>query len=184
MVEETKTTKILDNLPSFMDKSGNNKDFITSFDEGFQNTQDNIELLKQGIQISTATGTDLDDIGYLFSLDRFSGEADILYRARIKSFWQSNKKGGTNDNILSAVSILLGLEKTSIEVNESILSFDLTITIPEDFDFSVAENLLKTVTSAKAAGIYFGGLNCTSWDSEDNKFLVNFSKVNGENTLL
>jgi len=185
MVEKSKTEKILAYLPSFLEKGeGNNYNFITSFDTDFQDVSDNIINLRKSIQLTTATGISLDDLGALFKLNRLAGESDVVYRARIQSFWQSNKGGGTKQNIIDSVYPALQLTESDIVLNEGFLTIDLEITIPEDFNFDLITPVVTIINDTKAAGIYFAGLDDVEYLSKDNKFLVNFSEVNGENTLL
>lgn len=112
-----KTNNILKYLPDFLDRRSNNRDFITSFDEDYQLAEDNIIILKTDIQLSTASGSSLDNIGLLFDLRRLDGESDFLYRGRIKSFWNANKGGGTEKNLIDAISPILNIDSDKIKIN-------------------------------------------------------------------
>ena len=153
---QSKTEKILNYLPDFLEKGeGNNYDFITSFDSEFQDLEDNITGLKESIQLSTSTGTYLDDIGKLFSLTRYSGETDSSYRERIKSFWQSRKGGGTATGIKEALYNLTNTPVSYITVADiDDMIIHVTVPINNFSSSSSAISVDNSVQETKAAGIY------------------------------
>lgn len=182
MVLNTKTKKILLNLPNFMEHSGNNEDFITSFDEDYQAVSDNIDNLKSSIQLSTATGSDLDDIGELFKLNRIPGESDSSFRGKIKTFFSNEFRGGTISAIKNKLVRALNLNIADItitEVSNLILSVEIAIT--EESEDAVINQISTTVNAAKPAGVYVKDIEFTS---QNDIFRCNLSSSNGTDTLL
>ena len=162
MVEKDKTTKVLNNLPHWLNKESdsNNYKFITSFDTELQDVDDEIIQLKQSIQISTAGGEDLDDIGNLFKLIRDSGESDTNFRTRIKAFWEGAVRGGIKEAITDVFESTTGLTSNDYTYNENA---DMTVTIDATIpSFSVSlPTVIDVLNDTKAAGVYLF-LNLTS----------------------
>ena len=182
MVEDTKTNKILSNLPRFLDHSGNNRDFVTSYDEDFQDVSDNIILLKQSIQLSTATGDNLDDIAGLFRLVRSPGETDVSLRNRIKIFFSNENRGGTLTSIQNILVRALSLDTDDITITEpENLYLNVKIDISDDSEDEIINRIADVVNNAKPAGVYAEDI---SFDSQNDIFRTNFSEVNDDDTLL
>jgi len=152
-MSDSKTTKILNNLPNFLDKRGNNYQFITSFDESMQGITNQSNLLKSAIQLSTATGQYLEDIAAIFRLVRFAGETDTSLRARIKSHWEGNTRGGVKQALIDTILNNTGLSESDIVYDDSVpMIIRITATIPS---FSVSSATLITILNRiKAAGVY------------------------------
>jgi hypothetical protein len=152
-MSDSKTTKILNNLPNFLDKRGNNYQFITSFDESMQDITNQSNLLKSAIQLSTATGQYLEDIAAIFRLVRFAGETDTSLRARIKSHWEGNTRGGVKQALIDTILNNTGLSESDIVYDDSVpMIIRITATIPS---FSVSSATLITILNRiKAAGVY------------------------------
>lgn len=62
------------------------------------------------------------------------------------------------------------------------LKFGVSIEIDETFDDSLLDTIDAAIEKAKAAGTYYN--KDKTFTSRDNLFLVNFSEVNGENSIL
>ena len=182
MVEHTKTKKILTNLPNFLDHNENNYNFITSFDEDFQDVSDNIILLKLAIQLSTASGDNLDDIGELFNLSRVAGETDVSLRNRIKIFFSNENRGGTISAINNTLIQALNLNEADITITEpENLYLNVKIDISDESEDEIINRIADVVDAAKPAGVYVEDI---TFDSQNDIFRSNFSEVNDDDTLL
>lgn len=183
MTEEEITRNILGFIPTFYKKleSSNTYQLVYSISFSFQTFQENSAGLKESIQISTAVGTELDDIGELFLLTRITGESDEDYRARILGFWQGSIKGGTAEGLISLLQSILNISDASrITIDESepmVLNFTIEI---EDTDIP-SDSINTSLEESKAAGIYINDITYTSYN---DIFLVNFSGYNGKDKIL
>lgn len=150
-----KTKDILDNLPDFfqVEEDSNNYKFISSFDEDFQEVSDNIENLKSAIQVTTASGLDLDTIGSLFKLIRKGDETDSDFRSRILAFWQGFAQGGTETAILDTLKAMTGLSDDDITLTE-IDTLKIKITANIGSLGASTDVVIDTLNEVKAAGVY------------------------------
>ena len=64
------------------------------------------------------------------------------------------------------------------------LKLSITITITEDFDYSLLDNLSDIVNKTKAAGVYYDSELGYNLLSQDDIFLINFSEYNGKDKIL
>jgi len=152
-----KTDKVLFNLPTFMrrDVNSRNYKFVTSFQGELDDVQTQIGNLKSSIQISTAIGSNLDDIGDIFLLPRRGSETDTNYRARILAFWPGYSGGGTEKSIKQAIARMTDLLESDITVTESPyadLKFKVTATL-NGFTADIP-TIQEVVAHSKAAGTY------------------------------
>lgn len=174
---------VLSSLPSHMsdDSSTNNYKFIYSFQATLNTILESITNLKLTIQIDTATGLALEDIGALFGVIRSSNENDENLRARIKSYFQSVLLAGTFEGLQKSLSNAFDLDEEDIEVEEPRANvFTITINVEVDTDLESLNNTKSIVETGKAAGMYFKKFDV---GSSDNGFLINISKINGEDKL-
>jgi len=184
-----KTIKILNNMPSFIkkDETDNNYKLVVSFNEDYTLIDNNITTLKNNLQISTATNSDLDKIGKLFKLVRSTNETDISFRSRIKAFFQSNLGGGSAPTLQSSLARSLNISEDDITittVSENI--FTISIAIDEDTDLTILNNIDIIVNKSKATGMYFkkAADGSIPIESKNNIFMINVSNVNGEDYIM
>lgn len=155
MSNHTNTDKVLSRLPGYLkkDEDSNNYKFVNAFEGEFAGIKLQIDNLKRSIQINTASGQDLDDIGELFLLPRRGNEPDNDYRARIKAFWQSFSGGGTEPSIKAALSRTLGIDEDDVTVTDLIpAKFQVDVEIQDQFD--LIDTVNEVVQEAKAAGTF------------------------------
>ncbi len=148
-----KTERILENLPDFMptEDSTNNYKFVHSFGTVFDELDDNVERLKSAIQLSTATGKSLDDIGRLFLLLRSGGESDEDFRVRILAFWQGYIKGGIKQSLIDTLKSLTGTEDVTYDDTDDLI-IRMSSTIP---NLSVnLGTISSTLNQIKPAGTF------------------------------
>jgi hypothetical protein len=183
MTSENILNVLLNYLPNHYKKESgsNNYQFLLSFAENFNSMLNQIIQLKNDIQISTATGNDLDDIGELFKLDRRPQESDDNYRSRILSYWSSLLGGGTKESISTSLSRLLDISQDSITITSNYANMIIEIGVDEDTDTSLLNNIESTVTDIKAAGV---GIQKINFVSENEIFRINLSEINGEDTII
>lgn len=109
---------IFNNLPSRVytkEESSNLYKFLSSFAvEMDEITNAMIELRKTKF-IDTAMGNDLDKLGALLNLKRFSTENDEGFRARVKTRVQTFIGGGTVEALKQIIRLALNVEPTVIE---------------------------------------------------------------------
>ena len=152
------TDNLLKKLPDFYDKraQSNNYGFIKSFGIELDVFEEQMNRLKESIQISTASGQQLDDIGSLFKLQRQVGEADSQFRTRIQTFWQSQLAGGIISGIRTTVSSIAGISEDQVIIHEyAPMKFSISLEVgftTEGVDIlKLIEDSLPTI---KAAGVY------------------------------
>lgn len=156
--------EMLDFLPTFWlkNENSNNYKFFQSFSEIIEDLSDNIDGLKASIQLSTATGTDLEKIASLFSIIRNVDETDTSLRGRIKSYWQNYNRGGLETNLINSFADALGLDSSKITVDDTSIPMisQLFIDITDDMEYTYpsSEFLTQLVNGIKAAGtkVLFG----------------------------
>jgi hypothetical protein len=108
---------------------------------------------KTNIQISTASGEYLDDIGSLFNLTRIISESDNAFRARILSYISQSASSGTSDDIRNVISNFTGLPIEVISVTD-IGAGKILIETSVGTEFELADTIYDIVNKSKAAGIY------------------------------
>jgi len=157
----SKIDNLLGYLPTYWkkDSGSNNYNLFYSFVDDMSDVDSQIAELKLNIQISTATGSQLDDIGRLFLLPRLDDETDTDYRARIKAFWPGYSGGGTIASIKQTINRMTGVSVDDITINEyhtgsyiQPLKFEVVVEIPT---LGVSVNTVSDMIRAtKAAGTY------------------------------
>jgi hypothetical protein len=121
------------------------------------------ENLVGEIQIETATGQYLDQIGAIFKIARGVGETDDALRARIKAYFQTYSNTATEDAIKNAVFLSTGIPLTGITVTQvypGLIKITLTDPVPGE-----VLGVVKAATmGTKAAGIVLTTDFDTSYD--------------------
>ena len=150
------TNKILENLPGFYAKHSGSINYKI-----FNSVGNEIDLYKiqqtnlvSEIQIDTATGIYLDGIGALFRLIRQSDETDSAFRARIKAHWQSNVGGGTVEAIRTAISNVMGVNTSAVEISENELKIGVKITVTDPDAWDLFDTAINVANNTKAAGTF------------------------------
>ncbi len=117
VTQEEKTKKLVSNLPTFMqlDSDSNNYKFLNSFSPELNVTENNVVLLKTSLHIDEAIGDDLDNLGKLFGLFRNDEESDSSFRGRIKAFFQTAIKSGSEIGLKESLANALGIEDVIIK---------------------------------------------------------------------
>lgn len=183
MVEQNITTKLLGHIPAFYDKdtNSNNYKFFVSFASEIEDLNSSIEDLKVAIQVTTATGQYLDDIGELFLLRRNGNESDRTYRTRILTYWKGFTGGGTFESIRQSILNTGLVDENSFSITEiRPLVFQINIGITEELDPDLINQILQIINNIKAAGMY---VTTTEYTSSNNMFRLNVSEVNGEDYI-
>lgn len=181
---ENKTDKVLGNLPKYMKRetTSNNYNFVKSYSDELDVFDINSTELKSNIQISTSTGTSLDDIGELFGITRVLVETDGTYRSRILAYWGSLLGGGTYASIKQSISSALSISTTDITITDiSVALFEIDIPINDETTLELMNTLSSIVEDIKAAGTKLKQFN---FNSEDSIFRSNISEANGGDTIL
>ena len=109
---------IFDNLPSRVytkEESSNLYKFLSSFANEMDQVTGAMEELRKTKFIDTAMGQDLDKLGALLNLKRFSTENDEGFRARVKTRVQTFIGGGTVEALKQIIRLALNVEPTVIE---------------------------------------------------------------------
>jgi hypothetical protein len=148
-------TRLLAYLPGAYNKEvgSTNYGLMTGYASEIKTGYDGVDALHVQVGVETATGEFLDDIGYLFRLQRNVGESDDLFRARIKSYFVANSGGGTADAIKNAVASAINISPDDVIVTD-IPTLKFRVTFPV-LDLGPIINTVKgVVQSAKAAGTY------------------------------
>jgi len=103
------TQRIIERLPEFYktrEKKSLLLQFIDSFGKSLGEVEKDVFQIMRGHWVDTAKGSDLDELGAIFTVVRQTGEEDQPYRRRIKRALQEYKGGGTVDAIRLALRSL------------------------------------------------------------------------------
>jgi len=150
------TLKILENLPGFYAQHSDSTNYKILNSIGVELDSFETEKLNlvSEIQIDTATGTYLDGIAALFRLIRQTNETDEELRARIKAHWQSNVGGGTVESIRTAISNVMGVSTSAVDISEGDLKIGVKITVTDPDDWDLFSTAIDTANNTKAAGTF------------------------------
>jgi len=144
--------KILRNLPSHW--SGKNiDDFANAVIAELDLFVTETNNVKKTIQLGTADGIYLDAIGQIFGLGRNTGETDLVFRSRIKSFWTTINSSGTSDDIKSVISRVTGIATSGITVTD-ISPAKIKIQFDVGTNFDLINTAGAAINSSKASGVY------------------------------
>jgi hypothetical protein len=157
----SKLSELLEFLPAFWQKhvGSNNYNFFNSFSPLLEDLSINIEGLKESIQASTASGTDLDSLGRLFNLYREAEESDLLFRSRILNFWGSYNRGGLVQNLVNVLADLLNIPTSQIDVVENEEQATVRLignlgNLGDGLDIPTVSDIKAKLDEIKAAGVY------------------------------
>jgi len=178
------TQDILNNLPDWWkkDEDSNNYKFVSSFETTFETTNNALTSFKEGWQINTATGTDLDKIAKKYNLIRTQYDTDISFRAKIKSYLNVLSGKGTMTDIQNILSFFTGLDADDITVTEvREMVFSISIAVDKDTDLNILADIVNIVPRIKAAGTYCLRIDYTS---KNGIFLTNLSKTNNDDKIV
>jgi hypothetical protein len=116
------TDRIVANLPSVFATWNSDSlfyQFIDSIAQQIREARKEMFQIMRAHWVDTALSEDLDKLGAIYSINRFRGESDSLFRVRIKFAIQHFKSGGTVDSIMSLTSIFLGVTGDQITLIEN-----------------------------------------------------------------
>lgn len=109
---------ILDNIPDNAynkDKDSNINKILSSISTELDDFINEMDKVRNAKFIEYASGEDLDKLGALLNLKRFSNEGDLNFRGRIKARVPSFIGGGTIESIKQVIQNFLGVEPIIIE---------------------------------------------------------------------
>lgn len=159
--------KILRHTPEYIQEGENLVDFDRAVAEELDISLNFLDGTKAQIQISTATGSNLDDIGNLFNLNRIANESDSTYRARILSYISQASSSGTEDDIKNVITNFTGIPTSEIIV-EDIGPAKIRVTTTVGTNFELANTIFDIIANSKAAGVYaFLDISASASDSLD-----------------
>jgi len=180
------------NIPEHL-RTINTTNVLNSFVLSFNVVENNVDNLKNEIQIDTASGEELDDIAKLYSLARDEGESDDLFRSRIKNYVDIKNIDGVRKYLKNYLINLTG--ETSIEVNEfptNPMKLYITGFLPLDWS---QDRLRTIVEEIKVAGTkIFYSFNIVvneevsftdtyEIQNPDNLFVIEESEIEGPQVL-
>lgn len=158
---------ILDKFPTFWKRQQNSNNYKIARSVGTElNSVDTQNLnLVLDIQVDTASGSSLNDIGRLFRLSRNTGESDTDFRARIKAHWQGSVGAATMEALQNAIGTAIDEDPDNIIVTEQ--SMKVFLTVPIDItDTALQSTVEETAERFKAAGIYIKVAFIHNYDTE------------------
>lgn len=112
-----KIDDLLNNIPDAYDKEETSflYKILSVIGSELDKFMDDMDYVDKAKYVTEANGTDLDKLGKLLAVKRFSGENDLTYRGRIQSKVPSFIGGGTLEAIKSTVKNVLGVEPMIFE---------------------------------------------------------------------
>lgn len=191
-----KTKDILNNFPSFLkiNSDSNNYKLINSYGLELDSITSHNDNLLKTIQLSTSTGSNLDDIAKIFKLLRLDGENDSDLRDRIKAFWQGAIGGGTETSLINMLKLLLNIPESNITITE-ITALKIKIKVIIEDNTSDIVKVKNIILRSKAAGTFIIidfdfnlNENLTTLDSYElldtsNLFKISESEIEGDEIL-
>lgn len=96
-------------------KGANTYAFMYAFLGLFDELESNLQEVKDGHQLATATGDELDKIGYMVGLNRKSGESDEKFRVRIQTRFRVNFTGSSYDEITEFITTIMNVSPDTID---------------------------------------------------------------------
>ena len=175
-------TKILRSIPEYLRDGTNINIFVDAINREIELLEVAALDVKSKIQIETATGDYLNDIGKLFGLSRQANETDDLFRSRISSHLNSLNSSGAASDIELALSSGLGIPIDDVAVTDgTLLKMVITIQVDDDSILEIFNNVCNIVTSSKAAGVC---VEDTVFESRGGLFRTNLSKYNGDDLII
>jgi len=149
------TLNILEKLPTFWKKSAGSNNYKVCNAVGLElyGASNSSLKLVLDIQVDTAEGVKLNNLGRLFRLSRNSGETDAVFRARIKAHWQGWVGAATEDAIKNVISRTIGGTVADVTITQEVLKIYIIVAIDLD-DTELQATVVSLVNQFKAAGIY------------------------------
>lgn len=112
-----------------------------------------LDAMKASVQIDTATGLDLDNIGANIGLTRDIGESDISFRARIKAYFPGLSGSGTITELKATINRITDVPEENITITEiESAKFRVTVDVTELNE--LIETIQSIVWESKSAGTY------------------------------
>jgi len=126
---------------------------ITAFAHRVQNLEDTYFDLFLKRSIDEAEGAQLDGLGRILNLERAPGLDDDTYRLRLRAKIQLNRSGGTIEDIISLIRLLVGNKQ--VKVSESFPAhFDAVVEDPIDVDGFEVSSLVQSAKPVGVRGIF------------------------------
>lgn len=153
MIINENTKKIIRHMPKFLQDGSNLIDLTNSVAQELEFSLKYLDDTKTQIQLSTATGIQLDSLAQLLNLTRITSEIDEDFRARILSHFNLSTSSGTVVEIKNVISALTGVSEEDItitEVKPGIIFIETFV----GSNIGLVDTIFDSVDKTKAAGIY------------------------------
>lgn len=142
----------------------NYQKFINIFSPEFDALYAAILAIKGAIQINSARGQSLDNIGSLLDYDRTVNELDSNYRDGVKNIIKLNTTAGTKPAIKQFLSQYLRISESSIQIKEETPK-EITIQLPPELA-SQEDEIRKIAQRFIVAGVHANFVFAASyWDN-------------------
>ncbi len=153
MYREDKLNEILERFPHMynIDIGSNNEFLISSIYEEIRNLNQSIYELSKVINIESATGIWLDNIGGIFNIIRETGEDDGSYRIRILVYWLTVSRNATTDIIIKFLMSAIEGETNLFKYENGI--GEITIILNKKIRAEIKSTIEKSLLEIKAAGV-------------------------------
>ena len=153
MYREDKLNEILERFPHMynIDIGSNNEFLISSIYEEIRNLNQSIYELSKVINIESATGIWLDNIGGIFNIIRETGEDDGSYRIRILAYWLTVSRNATTDIIIKFLTSAIEGETNLFKYENGI--GEITIILNKKIRAEIKSTIEKSLLEIKAAGV-------------------------------
>ncbi len=153
MYREDKLNEILERFPHMynIDIGSNNEFLISSIYEEIRNLNQSIYELSKVINIESATGIWLDNIGGIFNIIRETGEDDGSYRIRILAYWLTVSRNATTDIIIKFLMSAIEGETNLFKYENGI--GEITIILNKKIRAEIKSTIEKSLLEIKAAGV-------------------------------
>jgi hypothetical protein len=153
ITEDPDTTKIIRFMPEFLRDGPNLKDLTLSVAQEIEIVLNFNDKAKSQIQVSTATGSCLDDIALTLKLKREPSESDEVFRARIVSHVNATTSSGTEGDLKKAIANYAGIGEDGITITYIAPGvIEVSAYIGEDIE--LANTVTNVIEDAKSAGVY------------------------------
>ena len=153
MYREDKLNEILERFPHMynIDIGSNNEFLISSIYEEIRNLNQSIYELSKVINIESATGIWLDNIGGIFNIIRETGVDDGSYRIRILAYWLTVSRNATTDIIIKFLMSAIEGETNLFKYENGI--GEITIILNKKIRAEIKSTIEKSLLEIKAAGV-------------------------------
>ena len=153
MYREDKLNEILERFPHMynIDIGSNNEFLISSIYEEIRNLNQSIYELSKVIDIESATGIWLDNIGGIFNIIRETGVDDGSYRIRILAYWLTVSRNATTDIIIKFLMSAIEGETNLFKYENGI--GEITIILNKKIRAEIKNAIERSLLEIKAAGV-------------------------------